>query len=238
MVLAENGEEAVSRVTHQYAELDAVLMDCQMPIMDGYDATRAIRAMEGSGSRLPIIALTAAAVTGERERCIAAGMDDFLTKPVDVAALRATMRRWVPAGEGADYPTGADRADGAAPGVDSDVLDSARLDELLDLDPGDPTLLLRFIGRFGSNARHTLEEMRCAHQDGTAYELGRLAHALKGSAANLGAHRLADRCREIELLGDEGGVPGQAVIDRLAVEVDTAATALEAFAAELAAAEG
>jgi PAS domain S-box-containing protein len=253
VVLAENGEEAVRRFAQEYAELDAVLMDCQMPIMDGYDATRAIRAMESPGSRLPVIALTAAAVAGERERCIAAGMDDFLTKPVDVAVLRSTMRRWVPAGIGADGqpgnldeaglgeaapPVGSERADGAAPGVDSEVLDAARLDELLDLEPGDPTLLLRFIGRFGSNARHTLEEMRRTHQVGTAYDLGRLAHALKGSAANLGAHRLAALCREIELLGDEGAVPDQAVIDRLGVEVDEAAGALEAFAAELDAAHG
>lgn len=253
VLLAGDGREAVGRFTDSAAEIDAVLMDCQMPVMDGYDATRAIRALEEPGRRVPIIALTAAAVAGERERCLAAGMDDFLTKPVDVAMLRATLDRWTE-GSSADAsppeaspseasPSGASapevsaepphgQADGV-PAVDPDVLDPARLDELLDLDPGDPTMLLRFIGRFGANARRAVEELRRTRDEGTPYDLGRVAHGLKGSAANLGAHRLAELCKQVEHGGDDGLMAEPETLDRVAAEVEAAAGALEAFAAAL-----
>jgi HPt (histidine-containing phosphotransfer) domain-containing protein len=162
-------------------------------------------------------------------------MDDFLTKPVDVEALRSTLQRWVdnPSAHQSDA-----RPDEVAvlievPAVDPDVLDPARLDELLDLDPGDPSMVLRFIGRFGANARTTVSGMREAKEAGAAYELGRLAHALKGSAANLGAHRLAALCKEVEFLGDDGVLAQDAELERVAQEVDAAASALEEFAAGL-----
>jgi CheY-like chemotaxis protein len=238
VVLAENGRVAVERFAESPEGFDAVLMDCQMPVMDGYDATRSIRAMEDENlaQRVPIIALTAAAVAGERERCLDAGMDDFLTKPVDVGLLRTTMRRWAPSSGSAGEPDeGASRAFGV-PDVDPGVLDAGRLEELLDLDPGDPTMLLRFIGRFGTNARATVAQMFEARREGTAYELGRLAHGLKGSAANLGAHRLALLCREVEYLGDDGTVADEAALERLAEAVDEAAGALERFAESVGAA--
>ena len=86
---ADDGQDALEILETE--EFDAVLMDVQMPRLDGYAATRAIRAGETAGTRLPVIAMTAAAVEGERERCLAAGMDDFLTKPVDPGALAAMI---------------------------------------------------------------------------------------------------------------------------------------------------
>jgi CheY-like chemotaxis protein/HPt (histidine-containing phosphotransfer) domain-containing protein len=234
VVLAENGQEAVRHFAQDPTGFDAVLMDCQMPVMDGYDATRSIRAMEDPPRRVPVVALTAAAVAGERERCLDAGMDDFLTKPVDVRALQETLRRWVQgATSDTDGAEAGETAVGTTPRVDPSVLDPARLEELLDLDPGDPSLLLRFIGRFGTNAREAVDGMRGALEAGEAHRLGRLAHGLKGSSANLGAHRLAELCKEVELMGEGGVLATEAQLDGVAAEVEAAAAALEGFAAAL-----
>lgn len=92
--IACDGREALDALARR--RYDAVLMDCQMPVLDGYDATRELRAREGGGPRTPVIAMTANAVMGDRERCLAAGMDDYLTKPFTPGSLDAVLRRWVP----------------------------------------------------------------------------------------------------------------------------------------------
>jgi CheY-like chemotaxis protein len=92
--VAADGAEAVSAIAaRSYA---AVLMDCHMPVMDGFEATRSIRVQENGSVRLPIIAMTAGAQDEDRERCLAAGMDDYLSKPVDLAGLEEALNRWVP----------------------------------------------------------------------------------------------------------------------------------------------
>ena len=93
VVVVPNGEEAVAAASSTW---DAILMDCQMPIMDGFEATTAIRALEGDTRRVPIIALTAEALAGDRERCLRAGMDDYLSKPVRAEQLQAALDRWIP----------------------------------------------------------------------------------------------------------------------------------------------
>ncbi len=93
VTVAEDGEAAVHQL--QAADFDLVLMDCQMPNLDGYDATRAIRAGEAPAARTPIVAMTANAMEGDRERCLEAGMNDYLTKPVTLDALQGVLRRWI-----------------------------------------------------------------------------------------------------------------------------------------------
>src|SRR6478736_2809473 len=221
--LAGNGVEGVEAHRAQGSELVAVLMDCQMPQMDGYAATRAIRAREAPGQRLPVIAMTASAIAGERERCLQAGMDDFLTKPIDVSLLASTLRRWT----GTDAAPRSAAAWGTGSAAGSEVLDLRRLDELRDLDPGDPSLLLRFIDRFRSGARQRLSDLVDARAEGDAEMQGRIAHGLKGTASNLGASALADLCHQIEDLGAAGRLADEALVARVEDEVDRAARALE-----------
>ncbi len=96
--VAENGRIALDRVTGAAQPFDLILMDCQMPEMDGYEATRAIRQMPGPAARTPIVAMTANAMAGDREKCLRAGMDDFLAKPFQLAELRAKVAQWIHAG--------------------------------------------------------------------------------------------------------------------------------------------
>ena len=233
--VAENGVVGVACFMAEPDGFDAILMDCQMPQMDGYEATRAIRAQEVPGSRIPIVAMTAAAIAGERERCLLAGMDDFLTKPVDVALLRSTLATWVTArADTRDEPDSAGVL--TLPELIDDhaeVLDRDRLEELLDLEPGDPSMLLRFIDRFGTGSEQTMQALRQARDTGEAEQMGRAAHSLKGSSANLGATTLAALCKEVEDLGDEGRLVDDQVLDCLARERDRAVSALEGLAAAL-----
>ena len=234
VVLAGNGIEGVAAHRARSDDVVAVLMDCQMPQMDGYAATRAIRAQEEPGRRLPVIAMTASAIAGERERCLQAGMDDFLTKPVDVALLASTLQRWTGSGPVPRSRPATTPATSPATELDDlDVLDTGRLDELRDLEPGDPSLLLRFIDRFGTGARQRLADLAGARDEGDAHTQGRIAHGLKGTASNLGATVLADLCHEVERLGAAGELADEALVARVEDEIDRATRALEEYAAAL-----
>ena len=97
---ADNGQLALD--AYRSGVFGAVLMDCQMPVMDGLEATQAIRALEAGARRTPIIALTAGAFGSDRERCLAAGMDDYLTKPINAARLRQALQMWLAVGDGVE----------------------------------------------------------------------------------------------------------------------------------------
>ena len=101
--IVENGREAIDAVFH--APYDLVLMDCHMPELDGYDATRQIRKLEVPGSRIPIVAVTANAMSGDETLCIEAGMDDYLTKPINKAALKAKLEKWLKEGHLNNLPS-------------------------------------------------------------------------------------------------------------------------------------
>lgn len=204
---AEDGVAALAALDE--ASYDLVLMDVQMPRMDGYEATRALRAREGDGERTLVIAMTANVVAGERERCLAAGMDDFLTKPVDLEHLTRTLGSWF-AGEG--------------------VLDLARLDLLRDMDPDDTTYLERVTGRFEETTASAADDLRSAVEAGDADALRAHAHKLVGGAANLGAVEVVALARELEALGDAGTTYGAApLLPRLVTALDRARTGIRAY---------
>ncbi len=184
---------------------DAVLMDVQMPRMDGYAAARAIRQLETADRRVPILAMTAAAVEGERERCLAAGMDDFLTKPVDPTALSTVLGEWLGGrpGEATQPESGPPTVPVGAP-VPAALagLDTARLDMLRDLDPGDTTYLDRAIGNFVTNTPVALATISAAVADGDPHTLRQAAHKLAGSALNLGVTDAGETAQRVELACD------------------------------------
>jgi two-component system, sensor histidine kinase and response regulator len=196
VALAENGREALEAIAG--SAFDAVLMDCQMPDMDGYEATRQLRRLESDdGRRLPVIAMTAAAMEGDRERCLAAGMDDYVTKPVRSIAVDAVLARWI--GDREQLAPAATIA-AAAPLETGPPLDPERLAMLRELDGGDGELLSAVVSEFVGDSTQQLGAVATALIEGDPHVVERAVHNLKGASANLGATTLADLCGELEAL--------------------------------------
>ncbi len=191
--VADHGQVAVDRVKAG-ARFDLILMDVQMPVLDGYEATSAIRQLEGS-IRTPIIAMTANAMSGDRDRCLAAGMDDYLSKPVKPADMSALLERWI---KGSHPQAAEDRE--AEPGQ-RDVPPSS---PLLDLNHfyetcgSDPDFLAEVIREYLRVAPKTLARIREAVQEENWEEAVRAAHSLKGASRSIGALQVADACLEME----------------------------------------
>ena len=224
--VAGNGEEAVARA--QDATYDAVLMDLQMPVLDGFAATRRIRAAE-DGRRVPIIAMTASAFEGEREKCLAAGMDDFLTKPVDSSRLASVLRAHADeAGPASAPPVGSPRV---APVVATGgVLDARRIEELLEMGVGAEVLVHRAVDNFVSRVPETVAGLQAAVARDDGDELRALAHRLKGSALNLGAARVAEVSLALEETGREGCAEEAApLLAELEAALGEASAALESY---------
>jgi TMAO reductase system sensor TorS len=210
--------EAVAETTYA-----AVLMDCQMPVMDGLTATQEIRRREaGSGGRMPIIALTANAMEANRERCLAAGMDDFLPKPFTQVQLAAVLGRWAPAahaprhdqallaaGETAQAMTSA----AAAAAMDIAVIDTQVLRNIAAL--GRPALLGSLIDLYLEHSRPLLETIESAIRGREPAGLPEALHTLKSSSANLGGARLTELLRECESLAQEGGAAAVSQLARV-----------------------
>ncbi|CAN5445081.1 hypothetical protein BH09ACT12_BH09ACT12_11100 [soil metagenome] len=204
--IAQNGAEALDVLARE--SFDAVLMDVQMPVLDGYAATRTLREREAEGTHVPVIAMTAAAVEGERERCLAAGMDEFLTKPVDRAALAKVLTQWIAPGK--DPMTDNTHGSGLQlpPTEPMMGLDTERLDMLRDLDPGDTTYIDRAIGNFQVNSLAAESVLGELVADGDSAGLKAAAHKIAGSALNLGVPRAGEAARALEHLADTGTTIG------------------------------
>jgi CheY-like chemotaxis protein len=195
---AVNGQEAVELVGR--SAFDLVLMDCQMPVMDGYQATARIRErLAGEAARLPIIALTANATEADREHCLAAGMDDYLPKPFTLNQLEQVLNRWLSVS--VPTPAPAPVALPEATGTPGGDLDPKRLEQLREMDPQHSLgLAIKVVRAFLDHAQaaHAQLEQALAAEDAEAAR--RHAHSMKSSAANVGAVEYAQRMRDIEFL--------------------------------------
>jgi two-component system sensor histidine kinase/response regulator len=198
-----NGLEAIAAL--ERVPYDLVLMDCQMPEMDGYEATAEIRRREqGSPKRTWIIALTAHAMSGDREKCFLAGMDDYVSKPVRIEELRVALQR-----------------------CGARVIDPACLEALHDLSDGG-LALVELIDLFLRSAPETLALAKTAVADADPDRLEQATHLLKGSAANFGAQGLQELCTALERIACTGVLDGAPdVLAALQAEFDRVAAALQ-----------
>jgi two-component system sensor histidine kinase/response regulator len=243
VITAANGRSAVQLFAQE--TFDLILMDCEMPIMDGFDATRRIRDIERvmrglsdkessrSRSRTPIVALTAHALAEVRERCLEAGMDDFLVKPYDELQIADMLGRWlIPRTAITTAP------DSNSPSREepSSAVTAARLDmkavERIRRISGDDgsSLLGQVISQFAMTSAPLLETLRAKSRDSDPQAVWRAAHSLKSSASAIGACRVSQYCEEIEALARGNGIlPAEALLAELESEVAAATVELSAL---------
>jgi len=226
VTVAKNGAEAVEAFSK--SAFDLVLMDCHMPEMDGFEATRKIREMEKQGNlkRIPIVALTANAMQQDREECLNAGMDDHLSKPYSRLQMRETLDRWLPA-DGVDEPA-ADKVENAhakGSGKVVSILDRSAVEGLRALQTIDnPDLFTRIIDAYLDDTPKVLEKMRQAMAADDMFEIAKAAHTLKSSSANVGAVEFSDRCKQLEASARRGSV---GMVRELLSDVQVAYTSVE-----------
>ena len=206
VTIANNGREAVDFATSQ--DFDVVLMDVQMPIMDGVQATEEIRRFEQTtGRRLPIIALTAHAMKGDRDKCLASGMDAYISKPIQVDELMRALAEKVQAPQG---QVASPQSQAAAVLLDREGV--------LHRVGRDVQFLSTMIEIFQEDSRTHLQQMRDAIQANNAIQLKESAHTIKGSAGNLGGEQLRTAAVVVEELAAKGQVaaamPAVTIVER------------------------
>ncbi len=213
VTVAGNGEEAVERVRAE--DFDAVLMDVQMPLMDGYQATALIR-QDAAHASLPIIAMTAHAMVRDREKCLAVGMNDYVTKPFEPTELFAVLAKWV-------GPHGPDRAgEPAAPGMSFEL----GLQRCL----GRVDLYERILSRYLATRLDAPSQIRAALEERDLDKASGFAHSLISTAGTIGAEALSEAARAVQLAIDAGeDHRWPALIDALAQHHAIVATALENY---------
>ena len=222
--VASDGGQAVALCARQ--RFDLVLMDMQMPVLDGLQATAQIRALDSPMRRVPVIALTANALRGDRERCLEAGMDDYLSKPFSSEQLAAMIDQWLP-GRASGWAATAAAAFDATAGEGA-VLDPGALEQLRKAGGADgEAFLQRFVEVFLADARQELAMMRRACEQGEAQALRRAAYTLKSSSAAVGAARLSQLCRSTEFGASNGNLE-TAPLERIGQEIARVGEALRA----------
>lgn len=202
--IANNGQDAVAlALMNNY---DLILMDCQMPVMDGYEATSQIHAQQNNSQRVPIIALTANATELDRSDCLHAGMDDFLSKPYSFDQLRKIILCWLPK-EKAEPSTVIvpSTREASFEASIKPLLNPKQLDQIRSLDTtGGNELMRRILHAFLDSAEDNMNQLTQAISNGDAENLRRTAHTLKSSSANIGADSLSGIFRQLETFGRSG----------------------------------
>ncbi|MBI5165901.1 MAG: response regulator [Magnetospirillum sp.] len=225
VTVVEDGQQAVEWIASHGADCDAVLMDVHMPVMDGIQATRCIRQLP-CAARLPIVAMTANAMTADREACLRAGMNDHLTKPIEVPLLLGALARAFAAApeEPEPEPVAADTGDRGLP-----PLAGIAVGELLDRLMDDAPLARRLLLTFAREQGGAIERLRGLLAAGQRAQARTIAHTLKGAAGNLGARRLMTLAAEMEaaLRSEEAILPPLAPLAAAIDEVLTSVAVLE-----------
>jgi two-component system sensor histidine kinase/response regulator len=232
VVTVPHGRDAVELFARE--KFDLILMDCEMPVMDGFEAARRIREIErllrptnggaADPPRTAIVAVTAHALTAVHEKCLQAGMDDFLVKPFDELRLGEALRRWLPSRERTATASGA-----VAP---SATLDHATIEKIRALQgDGSAALLRRVVTQFTVTAPALVAAIRAKTVEGDAEAVWRAAHSLKSSAGAIGASLLARHCGEIEAMArDRGAASVEHLLDRLDAELAAVTQSLQELA--------
>jgi CheY-like chemotaxis protein len=213
--LAPSGREAVRRFHH--GKYDLVLMDCHMPDLDGLEATRQIRAVEGPGEHVPILAVTAGTVPGARQACLQAGMDDFIAKPFSLSTLRRKASHWLSVAtqseaalEQVELAREPEQRQVEASSVVSATpasVDLSRLQELAD-EAGSPRIVEELSLIFVEDMDRRLESLREATDERVERKLLSVIHSVKGACSNFGALRMAALAEAIERRAKRGDVLG------------------------------
>ena len=214
---ASNGIEALKAM--EGASYDLVLMDCQMPEMDGYAATAEVRRREGTSKHTPIIAMTAHALQGDKERCLAAGMDDYMSKPIKAEELARVLEHWTPSSWKADEGGDDGALDKSALAGFAEMLGEAGRDRIITL-----------VDMFLDDAVQRLQSLGEALASNNADAMAQEAHALKSSCRYLGAKRMAEICEGLEREGRAGslreaeallqGLKEEFVLVKIALEIE------------------
>lgn len=220
-----DGREALKR--WESGDYALLLTDLHMPEMDGYDLSLTIRSGEAGKRRIPIVALSANALKGEAERCRAAGMDDYLSKPARLADLKAMLEKWLPTA--AEFGTDAHESP-APPALQATAAGPVDVSVLKALVGDDPAVIREFLHDFRVSAVRTAAELKAACESGQAAQAGALAHKLKSSSRSVGALALGDLCDELENFGRIGDA---AAIVRSMVRFDVVLAKVEAEIARL-----
>jgi PAS domain S-box-containing protein len=226
VVVTENGRDALEALERH--SIDLALMDVQMPVMDGLDAVRAIRKKEQkTGAHLPIIALTAHAMKGDRERCLSAGADEYVTKPIHVAELLEAMERIMK-----NEPAVRSHSDSISKSPIPDEPQPLVFDlrAALERVQGDRELLEELGKLFAEECSKNVNEIRAALRNGDAGLVERLAHTIKGAAANLGANALAAAALRLEQQAHAGTTADSVLsVERIQIEVNLLLPELDAL---------